>query len=424
MNILYNIGTRAYFSAVALAATFGHRKARLMQEGRKGWAESLAVKMQLLAGRRVIWFHAASLGEFEQGRPLIEALRDRYPEFAIVQTFFSPSGYEVRKNYKGADVVCYLPYDQPADCRRFIDLVHPDYAIFVKYEFWGNLLQELHRRSIPTYLVSGIFRRRQAFFKWYGSLFRPVLKCFTHLFVQDEESRSLLAGIGVSNVTICGDTRFDRVVAIQKQAKPFPWAAKFVEGAPFVLVAGSSWPKDEDIIIDHFNRHPEMKLIIAPHEIHESHVQQILSKLRRPSLRYSELRQQWESGALPDGEFPSAPVDCLIIDAIGFLSGIYRYGHAAYIGGGFGVGIHNTLEAAVYGIPVVFGPNHAAFREALGLIAADGGFAISDAVSYDAVMSRFMANAEALREAGKCAGDYVAQNSGATETIFSAVFGR
>lgn len=423
MNILYNIGTRAYFTAVALAATFGHRKAKLMQDGRRGWATALAEKMKPLAGHKVIWFHAASLGEFEQGRPLIEALRERYPEFCIVQTFFSPSGYEVRKNYKGADVVCYLPYDKPADCRRFIDLVHPDYAIFVKYEFWGNLLQELHRRSIPTYLVSGIFRQRQAFFKWYGSLFRPVLKCFTHLFVQDEESRSLLAGLGVSNVTICGDTRFDRVVAIQKQAKAFPWAQQFVANAKFVLVAGSSWPKDEDIIIEHFNRHPEMKLIIAPHEIHEEHVQQIISKLKRPYLRYSELRRRWESGEVPENTLPDASADVLIIDAIGFLSGIYRYGQVAYIGGGFGVGIHNTLEAAVYGIPVIFGPNHQAFREALGLIAADGGFPIANAADYEAVMSRFMANADALSDAGRCAGTYVKENSGATETIFSAVFG-
>ena len=424
MNIFYQLGTRAYFTGIALASAFGHRKARQMQQGRRDWAARLEQSMRPLQGRRVIWFHAASLGEFEQGRPLIEALRVSHPEYAIVQTFFSPSGYEVRKGYKGADVVCYLPYDRPAECRRFLDLVHPDHAIFVKYEFWANILEELHRRQVPTYLVSGIFRRRQAFFRWYGSMLRPVLRCFTHLFVQDEESRQLLAGIGVTNVTICGDTRFDRVIAIQQQAKPFPWAAQFAEGAPFVLVAGSSWPKDEDIIIDHFNRHPEMKLIIAPHEIHDAHVQQILSKLQRPCLCYSELRRQWEDGRLPEGQLPTGPVDCLVIDAIGFLSGIYRYGHAAYIGGGFGVGIHNTLEAAVYGIPVVFGPNHQAFREALGLIAAQGGFAISDAATYDTVMSRFMTDAAALHEAGARAGAYVRDNSGATDTIFSAVFGR
>ena len=424
MNIFYNIGTRTYFAGIALAAAFGHRKAKQMQEGRRDWARQLEAKMQPLRGERVIWFHAASLGEFEQGRPLVEALHERYPEYRIVQTFFSPSGYEVRKNYKGADVICYLPYDRPADCRRFLDLVHPEFAIIVKYEFWGNLLQELKRRAIPTYLVSGIFRPRQAFFKWYGGMFRPVLQCFTHLFVQDEESRSLLHSVGIDNVTICGDTRFDRVIAIQQQAKQFPWAEQFVQQSPFTLVAGSSWPKDEDILLEHFNQHPEMKLIVAPHEIHEEHVQQIISKLRRPYLRYSELKRQWEAGTLPEGTLPDTPVDCLIIDAIGFLSGIYRYGQVAYIGGGFGVGIHNTLEAAVYGIPVIFGPNHTAFREALGLLSAQGGYTISNAAEYDSVMSRFMTDASALRAAGQRAGAYVQDNSGATETIFKAVFGK
>lgn len=425
MNVLYNIVTRAYFGGIALASVFGHRKAILMQEGRKDWYARLAEKMKPLNGEKVIWFHAASLGEFEQGRPLIEALRERYPQFRIVQTFFSPSGYEVRKNYKGADVVCYLPYDRLSDCRKFLDLVHPDYAVIVKYEFWGNILQELKRRSIPTYLVSGIFRPRQAFFKWYGGLLRPVLDCFTHLFVQDLESKSLLEKIGVRNVTICGDTRFDRVIAIQQQSKVLDWAESFGNGK-FTMVAGSSWPKDEDILLEHFNTHPEMKLIDAPHEIHEEHVQSIISKLKRPYMRYSEMKPVIESG---DAEACQAlleklkSVDCLIIDAIGFLSSIYKYGDVAYIGGGFGVGIHNTLEAAVYGMPVVFGPNHQAFREALGLIEAKGGFPIGSAADYDAIMSRFMTDAKALKEAGELAGTYVKENSGASEVIFSAIFG-
>ncbi len=423
MNFLYNIGTRAYFAGIALASAFGHRKAKQMQEGRKDWAKRLAEQMKPLQGERIIWFHAASLGEFEQGRPLVEALHQYYPQYSIVQTFFSPSGYEVRKNYKGADVICYLPYDTPAQCRKFLDLVHPDCAIIVKYEFWGNLLQELKRRNVPAYLVSGIFRPRQAFFKWYGAMFRPVLKCFTHLFVQDEESRNLLHGIGIDNVTICGDTRFDRVIAIQQQAKHFPWAEQFVGGGNFVLVAGSSWPKDEDVLLAHFNVHPEMKLIIAPHEIHEEHVQQIISKLKRPYLRYSELKRRWESGELAEGTLPTDElVDCLIIDAIGFLSGIYRYGQVAYIGGGFGVGIHNTLEAAVYGIPVIFGPNHQAFREALGLIDAKGGFPIASAEEYDQIMSRFLTDKTFLATSGKQAGAYVQDNSGATQTIFEKVF--
>lgn len=413
MNIIYNIGTRAYFGGLKIASLLGHRKAKQMEEGRKNWAANLEEKMKPLAGQKVVWFHAASLGEFEQGRPLIESLHEKYPEYRILQTFFSPSGYEVRKNYKGADVVCYLPYDYLSDCKHFLDIAHPDIAIIVKYEFWGNILQEVKRRSIPTYLVSGIFRPRQAFFKWYGGVLRPVLDCFDHLFVQDEESRLLLEGIGVKNVTICGDTRFDRVIAIQQQAKEFAWAKKFADSAKFVMVAGSSWPKDEDILLDHFNNHPEMKLIIAPHEIHEEHVQSILSKIKRPVMRYSQLDESNVENC-----------DCLIIDAIGFLSGIYRYGQVAYVGGGFGVGIHNTLEAAVYGIPVIFGPNYTSFREAIGLIDAKGGFSINNASDYSRIVEQFMSDSKVLSDAGHNAGKYVQDNSGATETIFSSVFSR
>lgn len=437
MNILYNIGTSAYFLGIKLAAAFGHRKAKLMEEGRKDWQARLMaqvnnVKQKIGKEPRFIWFHAASLGEFEQGRPLIEALRERYPDYQILQTFFSPSGYEVRKNYKGADVICYLPYDKPSECRQFLDIVKPEISFFVKYEFWGNILEELKRRNIPTYLVSGIFRQRQGFFQWYGGMLRPVLDNFQHLFVQDEESRRLLQSIGYGNKTsICGDTRFDRVIAIQQQAKEFPWAATFSgrangvdEKTPFTLVAGSSWPKDEDILLEHFNQHPEMKLILAPHEIHEEHVQGIISKLKRPYLRYSELKKKWESGEVPENSLPAGQqIDCLIIDAIGFLSGIYRYGDVAYIGGGFGVGIHNTLEAAVYGMPVIFGPNHQAFREALGLIDAKGGFPIATSEDYIQTITRFMTDASALKTAGENAGHYVQEGSGASEMIFKAVFG-
>ena len=415
MNILYNLGTRAYFLGIKLAAAFGHRKAKLMEEGRQDWAQKLQATVKELkaqdSNRPYIWFHAASLGEFEQGRPLIEALREKYPQYRILQTFFSPSGYEVRKNYKGADIVCYLPYDKPSECRRFLDITQPSIAFFVKYEFWGNILEELDRRKVPTYLISGIFREHQAFFKSYGGVLRPVLSHFRHIFVQDEESKRLLATIGYDkNVTICGDTRFDRVIAIQQQAKQYAWAEEFSKGQ-FTLVAGSSWPKDEDIMLEHFNQHPEMKLIIAPHEIHEEHIQSIIGKLKRPYMRYSQLDASKVTS-----------VDCLIIDAIGFLSSIYRYGQVAYIGGGFGVGIHNTLEAAVYGMPVIFGPNHTAFREALGLLDAKGGFTISNAEQYASLMQTFMTDPQALRDAGQRAGQYVQAESGATETIFKAVF--
>ena len=273
------------------------------------------------------------------------------------------------------------------------------------------MLEELNRRNIPVYLISGIFREKQVFFKWYGGVMRPVLHMFQHLFVQDEKSKALLNSIDINNVTICGDTRFDRVLSIQQQAKQYQWAADFCATSDFILVAGSSWPKDEDILLEHFNAHPEMKLIIAPHEIHEEHIQSIIAKLKRPYMRYSQLDESKVKDA-----------DCIIIDAIGFLSSIYRYGDVAYIGGGFGVGIHNTLEAAVYGIPVIFGPNHQAFREALGLLAEGGGFTISDAASYDAIMKTFMTDEKALKEAGAKAGAYVKDNSGASDAIFGAVF--
>jgi 3-deoxy-D-manno-octulosonic-acid transferase len=396
---------------IKVAAACGHRKAKLMEEGRRNVLNLLRERRN--PADRYVWFHAASLGEFEQGRPLMELLRREHPEYKILLTFFSPSGYEVRKNYAGADIICYLPYDCPSAVRRFVDIVRPEQVFFVKYEFWGNCLEELHRRGIPVYLISGIFRQRQAFFKPYGGVLRPALSCFTHLFVQDEESRRLLASIGVERVTVCGDTRFDRVLDINRAAKVLPWAEKFGEGCGCVLVAGSTWPKDEDIILAHFNAHPEMKLIIASHEIHEERIQQIISKLKRPYMRYTQM-----------DESRLSEVDCLIVDAIGFLSSIYRYGQVAYVGGGFGVGIHNTLEAAVYGMPVVFGPNHQAFREALGLLAAGGAATIATAEEYDAVMSRWMTDADALRSAGEKAGEYVQQNAGATPVIYAAVFGK
>ncbi len=411
MNIIYNCAIAAYVAGIKLAAACGHRKAKLMESGRRDVEQLLRAKRQ--PGDRYLWFHAASLGEFEQGRPMMEKLRAEHPEYKILLTFFSPSGYEVRKNYAGADIICYLPYDCPRAVARFIDIVRPEMAFFVKYEFWGNCLEELHRRGVPVYLISGIFRSRQAFFKPYGGVLRPALNCFTHLFVQDDESQRLLAGIGVQNVTVCGDTRFDRVLDINRAAKVLPWAEAFGKGAKCVMVAGSTWPGDEDIILPHFNQHPEMKLIIASHEIHEARIQQIIAKLKRPYMRYSQL-----------DESRLGEVDCLIVDAIGFLSSIYRYGQVAYVGGGFGVGIHNTLEAAVYGMPVIFGPNHTAFREALGLLAAGGAATISSAADYEKVMQQWLTDARALTQAGKQAGDYVQQNAGATPVIYRAVFGK
>ncbi len=379
-----------------------------MVEGEKNALSVLQQRIDPQA--KYIWFHAASLGEFEQGRPLIELIRKRYPQYKILQTFFSPSGYEVRKDYKGADVVCYLPLDTPRNVHRFIDAAHPCMAFFVKYEFWKNYLGELHRRQIPAYSVSSIFRPNQIFFRWYGICYRDVLKCFTHLFVQNEESVRLLGKIGVTATTIVGDTRFDRVLDICSRTKELPLVKMFKGENNYTLVAGSSWAPDEDIFIPYFNTHPEMKLIIAPHVIEESHLQEIETKLQRPSVRYTQATEK-----------SICQADCLIIDCFGILSSIYRYGEVAYIGGGFGVSIHNTLEAAVYAIPVIFGPNNHKFLEAQGLKSCHGGFEIQSEIDFCRLMDKFFSDKYSLKVAGEAAGNYVKDNAGALEKIMSVV---
>lgn len=340
---------------------------------------------------------------------MIEEIRKRYPQYKILQTFFSPSGYEVRKDYKGADVVCYLPFDTPGNVRRFLDLAHPCMAFFIKYEFWQNYLTELSRRRIPVYSVSSIFRPDQVFFKWYGRSYRNVLSCFDHLFVQNAESVELLKTIGVTQTTIVGDTRFDRVLEICHQAKDLPLVEAF-KGDKLTLVAGSSWAPDEDIFIPYFNAHPEMKLIIAPHVIAESHLEEIIGKLNRTVVRYTQAT-----------EANVRQADCLIIDCFGLLSSIYRYGEIAYIGGGFGVSIHNTLEAAVYGIPVIFGPENRKFLEAQGLKQCQGGFEIHGEKDFILLMDRFLSDYSFLDKSGKRAGNYVRDNSGALEKIMNTV---
>ena len=345
----------------------------------------------------------------DRGRPIIEEIRRKYPEYRILQTFFSPSGYEVRKDYKGADIVCYLPLDTPRNVRRFISLAHPYMVFFIKYEFWKNYLDELKGRGIPVYSVSSIFRPNQVFFRWYGIAYRDVLKCFTHLFVQNRESVGLLETIGVTDTTIVGDTRFDRVLQICREAKQLPLVEKF-KGNALTMVAGSSWAPDEDIFIPYFNAHPEMKLIIAPHVIDESHLKEILGKLKRPAVRYTQATEE-----------NVAQADCLIIDCFGLLSSIYRYGEISYIGGGFGVSIHNTLEAAVYGIPVIFGPENQKFREAQGLKACGGGIEIHGSDDFNRLMDRFLSDKAYLEEAGRQAGAYVSDNAGALQKIMDTV---
>lgn len=412
---MYSIGIYLYALIVRLVAAFGHRKARAMVRGQHDTWRILREKIN--PNERYIWFHAASLGEFEQGLPLIERLRREHPSRKILLTFFSPSGYEVRKDYKGADVVCYLPFDSPTAARRFIKLARPEMAFFIKYEFWRNYIDVLFKKSIPIYSVSSIFRPGQIFFRWYGRKYARCLRRITHFFVQNERSVELLRSIGVTdNVTIVGDTRFDRVIDIRNIAKSLPIVEQFAQaqdGAPqpFVLVAGSSWQPDEDILLDYVNRHPEIRLVIAPHVVNEAHIQEIEQKLTTPALRYSKATPQNVQN-----------YRVLIIDGYGLLSSIYRYATVAYVGGGFGVGIHNVPEAAVYGIPVIIGPNHQRFAEAVALIENGGCKSIERAEDFTAIMDDFLENPSHITAAGSAASRYINQNAGATPVIYQHVF--
>ena len=404
---MYSLLIHFYAFIVAMISPF-HRKARLMRFGQ--WKTNSILREKIDRNAKYIWFHASSLGEFEQGRPMIEKVKAQYPEYKILLTFFSPSGYEVRKNYNGADIVCYLPFDTPYRVKKFLNLANPAVAVFIKYEFWGNYLRELKKRGIPVYIISAIFRPDQLFFQWFGVPYRKMLYCFTHLFVQDERSKELLGQYGIRNVTVYGDTRFDRVLQIREEAKDLPLVKMFKGDNAFTFVAGSSWGPDEDLFLEYFNTHPEMKLIIAPHVIDENHLVEIISKLKRPYVRYTRAD---EKNVLK--------VDCLIIDCFGLLSSIYRYGEVAYIGGGFGVGIHNTLEAAVYGIPVIFGPKYQKFMEAIRLLEAKGAYSIKDYHELKTLLDRFQADDVFMRETGANAGYYVTSNAGATEKIMHMI---
>ena len=410
---MYSLAIHFYAFIIALISPF-HKKARIMRLGQ--WKTNSILREKIDRNAKYIWFHASSLGEFEQGRPMMEKIKAEHPEYKILLTFFSPSGYEVRKNYNGADVICYLPFDTPYRVKKFLNLANPSIAIFIKYEFWGNYLQELKHRNIPVYIISSIFRRDQLFFQWFGYPYRKMLYCFTHLFVQDDRSAALLKEFGITNVTVTGDTRFDRVLDVRNQARELSPVEHFVcEGGKekrLTLVAGSSWPQDEEILIPYFNEHPEMKLIIAPHEIHREHLMYIESLLKRPSVRLSDV---FHDQSLAEGK------DCLIVDSFGLLSSIYRYGTIAYIGGGFGAGIHNTLEAAVYGIPVLFGPKYHKFKEAKDLIKVGGGFSVSDKQSFCEKMDELLTYHEVLDAAGESAGQFVNGNAGATDKILRII---
>ncbi|MBQ6037874.1 MAG: 3-deoxy-D-manno-octulosonic acid transferase [Bacteroidaceae bacterium] len=405
--MVYHLFIAIYAFLARIYALF-NKKASLLV---KGQAEAYGLlRNKVVPGKQYIWFHAASLGEFEQGRPLIEKIRATYPNYGILLTFFSPSGYEVRKNYEGADIVCYLPFDRLKNVRKFLDLTRPCMAFFIKYEFWKNYLDELHRRHIPVYSVSSIFRANQVFFKGYAKNYAKVLDNFTHLFVQNEESKRLLSTIGIEKVTVVGDTRFDRVLQIREAAKELPLVETFKAGQ-LTFVAGSSWQPDEDLFIEYFNAHPEVKLIIAPHVIAEEHLTEIIGKLKRPYVRYTQATMENVREA-----------SCLIIDCFGLLSSIYRYGEIAYIGGGFGVGIHNTVEAAVYGIPVIFGPKYQKFMEAIQLLESKGAFSIKNYEELKALLDHLLSDKVFLAQSGKNAGEYVLSRSGATKQIFGCIF--
>ena len=418
--MIYNIVIYFVLWGIAVASLF-NEKVRKMWRGEREAFKILKQKVDPNA--KYIWFHAASLGEFEQGRPLMEQIRKDYPQYKILLTFYSPSGYEVRKNYEGADIICYMPVDTRLNAIRFLRLVRPVMAFFIKYEFWSNFLHILKHRNIPTYSVSSIFREDQVFFKWYGRNYAGVLKCFTRFFVQNEESKRLLEGIGITAVDVVGDTRFDRVLQIKEAAKQLPICEAFRTGVASsqsadvphhdfkVFVAGSSWPPDENIFIPFFNEHKDWRLLIAPHVIAEEHLKLILSLIKGKNVvRYTQTTPE-----------EAAEADVLIIDCFGLLSSMYNYGDVAYIGGGFGVGIHNTLEAAVWNMPVIFGPNNKKFQEAQGLLKSGGGFEINTYEDFSGLMSSLMNDETFLKQAGDKAGAFVAHLAGATDKVLASV---
>lgn len=405
MVILYNISVWFYSIIIKMVSPF-NLKAKQWVVGRYDIFNK--IERSLNGNEKIAWFHASSLGEFEQGRPVIEGFKIKYPDYKILLTFFSPSGYEIRKNYEGADYIFYLPIDSRQNASKFIKITKPQVVFFIKYEFWFHYLKQLNNRSIPTYIFSSIFREKQLFFKWYGVWYRKMLAYFTKIYVQDYESKKLLENIDISSVEVGGDTRFDRVYSLAKNAKTIDLIEQFTKNK-FIVIAGSTWEKDEDIIAEYAHKGSEgIKWIIAPHEIHKAHIDKIVKLFKLPLLKFSEANAQNINDA-----------QVLIIDSIGILSSLYRYGNIAYIGGGFGNGIHNTLEAATYGLPVIFGPNYKRFREACDLIKFSSGFSISNSTDFEIILKKLI-NDDNLREkVGKSASDYVNKMRGGTEIILS-----
>lgn len=406
MGSIYSLVIRIYGFLIYIAGFFSE-KAKLLYKGQRNtlWlAENSIDKNQ-----PYIWVHAASLGEFEQGRPLIEAIKKDHPTYKIVLSFFSPSGYEVRKDYALADYVCYLPLDTKANATRFIELIQPVKAIFIKYEFWPNYLQVLRKKSIETYIVSAIFRKEQIFFSWYGGWYKKLLQCFTHIFVQDTSSFELLQTHGIHRVSIAGDTRFDRVATIAASPTQLPIIESFKQDKK-LIVLGSSWEPDEALLIPFVEKN-DCKLIIAPHQIHTERIQSLLAKLSMPTALYTQTTAEDVKHA-----------NCLVINTIGILSSVYRYADVAYIGGGFGVGIHNILEAAVFGVPVLFGPNYHKFKEAVDLINEGGAFCIQTQTDIDSIGKNLLTDNAFYQQVCTQSASFVQHRIGATQGIMNQLF--
>ena len=406
---LYNISIVLYYIVVAFVSLWD-KKAKQWIVGRKDIFKRMAEVIS--PEDKVVWIHAASLGEFEQGRPVIEKIREQQPEYKILVTFYSPSGYEIRKNYAGADYIFYLPIDTPGNAKKFLDVAHPEIAIIVKYEFWLNLLSELKHRGVRTYLISAIFRRNSIFFRSYGSIWRQALDSFEQMFVQNEESKELLHEIGFDNVVVAGDTRFDRVAEIARNVKKVPIVERFKGDSP-LFVAGSTWGPDEEILQTLINDNPQIKFVVAPHEMENSRIERIIAQTKGGAVRYT----------LCNEESDFSKIQVLILDTIGILSSVYGYATWSYIGGGFGVGIHNTLEAATFGLPIAFGPNYQKFKEARDMVALGAATKVESAEDLSAWFAPLRDDKSALRRAGSAAKSYTQRNQGATSLIMKIVFG-
>jgi 3-deoxy-D-manno-octulosonic-acid transferase len=407
MSLLYTLSIYIYNFLIRIGSPF-NAKAKLWTDGRRGIFGRL--RNAISKGEKIAWFHCASLGEFEQGRPVIEAFRKAQPDFKILLTFFSPSGYEIRKNYDGANWIFYLPIDTPGKAKKFLNIVNPAIAVFVKYEYWFNYMKVLNRKGIPLIVISAIFRPGQRFFRWWGGWQRKMLETTTRFFVQNNTSKQLLNAVGISQVTLSGDTRFDRVLQVARQKKSFPLIEKFSEGRK-VLLAGSTWPKDEELIISYIQQKPQgIKFIIATHEVHEPRIQSLINKLPVPPLRFSQATNE---------NILSSNV--LIIDSIGILSHLYQYATVAYIGGGFGVGIHNILEAATFGNPVIFGLNYEKFQEAKDLVSLGGAFSISSGTEFLEIIKKLISDDNFRKKVSQISTRFVEEKSGATGQIIDFI---